>query len=124
MSASPIKEWPDCGYAPPRDGWPGGIRYGVRTERQLVGHGWSQEARAIAADHQITLPEVRWRVFEWWWDQPVSDRVEVVAEGGEGLHRTFTQRHITARKYGRSWWDDNVDHLLALAREGRLQAKS
>jgi hypothetical protein len=90
---------------PAQGGWPGGKRYGFRSEVVFV-RDWTTEELQLARTWKIDLPiDGVFRIHELWWDQPYRHRVYVrpemitCADIGPVLP-SYEQYVVTGRRYG------------------------
>lgn len=115
-------DWPFSNELGPTGDWPGGKRYGVERFAEMKARTWTNEERRLAAALGWDLPDVDRRHSETWWDQPRFRTVELVYDAEavtigayEPVGPTYEQRVVTARKWGRGWWETPgpLDHRKA-----------
>lgn len=120
-------EFPHHDYQPPRDGWPGGDRFGFQHQREYTARNYAPGEHALAEEWSVALPAMDWLITETWWDLPSAHftRVEGLAERGlsmaEFLGGVGELRQVvyTARRYvARRWEHDPLADIRRRARQG------
>lgn len=99
-------------YQPPRDGWPGGDRFGWKRERVFTTRTFTDAERELAERWGVSLPVMDWQVRETWWDLPNRNLVRLATTPSVSFFDvdspfggTFSQEHHAARRYASARWE-------------------